>query len=155
MAPAVSLTGQQCPRPSGVQFGSRCPANTVTEHLSHREQADVQPGTCRGQVCTASRVSKSVFGEPVGKMESSRFSVSREIKTGVSIFLPTLPLPLALNISPGVTFRVSAFWVSCFHGLFWETLMVTVFTSVYSAKAYSPSSLPLPDILKPPKGACA
>lgn len=80
---------------------SRCPANTVTDqHLSHREQADIQPGTCRVQVCTASRVTKSVFEEPVGKMESSRFSVPRGIKTGVSIFLPTPPLPLALNTSP-------------------------------------------------------
>lgn len=68
--------------------------------LSPREQADVQPGTCRVQVCTASRVSESVSEEPVGKMESRRFSVSRGTKTGVSIFLPTPPLPLALNTSP-------------------------------------------------------
>lgn len=71
--------------------------------LSHREQADVQPRTCRVQVCTASRVSESASEEPVGKMESSRFSVSRGIKTGVSIFLPTPPLPLALNTSPHVS----------------------------------------------------
>lgn len=40
-------------------------------------------------------------------------------------------------------------------GFFWSSLMVTVFTSVYSASAYSPNSLPFPDILKPPNGACA
>jgi hypothetical protein len=30
---------------------------------------------------------------------------------------------------------------------------VTVFTSVYCCKPYSPSSRPMPDCLKPPKGA--
>lgn len=40
-------------------------------------------------------------------------------------------------------------------GLLSSSLMVTVFTSVYSASAYSPNSLPFPDILKPPNGACA
>jgi hypothetical protein len=34
-----------------------------------------------------------------------------------------------------------------------QSLRVTVFTSVYSCKAYSPSSRPMPDCLKPPKGA--
>ena len=32
---------------------------------------------------------------------------------------------------------------------------VTVFTSVYCCSAYSPISLPMPDCLKPPKGAAA
>lgn len=36
-----------------------------------------------------------------------------------------------------------------------HTLMVTVFTSVYCCSAYSPISLPIPDCLKPPKGAAA
>lgn len=43
---------------------------------------------------------KSVFQEPVDKMESSRFNVSRGKKLGVSIFFPTPPLPLALNTPP-------------------------------------------------------
>lgn len=44
---------------------------------------------------------------------------------------------------------------TCPQGLLSSSLMVTVFTSVYSARAYSPSSRPFPDILKPPNGACA
>lgn len=44
---------------------------------------------------------------------------------------------------------------ACPQGLLSSSLMVTVFTSVYSARAYSPSSRPFPDILKPPNGACA
>src|ERR1700756_2247083 len=35
------------------------------------------------------------------------------------------------------------------------SLTVTVFTSVYCCNAYSPISLPMPDCLKPPKGAAA
>jgi hypothetical protein len=33
------------------------------------------------------------------------------------------------------------------------SLTVTVFTSVYCCKPYSPSSRPIPDCLKPPNGA--
>jgi len=62
----------------------------------------VKPETCTAQVCAMLPVGsvKSVFREPVDKMESSRFSDSRGIKLGISIFFPTPPLPLALNTSP-------------------------------------------------------
>lgn len=90
-------------------------------------------------MCTASRVSESVFEEPVGKMEPSRFSVSRGIKTGVSMFLPTPPLPLALNTFPmchiqsvsisGLLFSwtlLGQFDGDCFHlGVFCQSILPT------------------------------
>lgn len=62
----------------------------------------VKTGTCTAQVCALLPVGsvKSVFREPVEKMESSKFSDSRGMKLGISIFFLTPPLPPALNTSP-------------------------------------------------------
>jgi len=80
-----------------------------------------------------------MFEEPVDKMESSGFSVSRGIKLGVSISLPAPPLPLALNTSPmchiqsvsilGLLFSwtlLGEFNGDCFHfGIFCQSIFTT------------------------------